>query len=327
MNQSISDNPFEIAGNCITDVAKLSFDIIKQIADSHPKGKEGGFGQVDITILSMIRHSAELLDAIGILVEKRALIPASSFVRAHFECLVSTRYMLKEDTVRRALSYSYFIYQRELSDMRLFDEESKEYEQFKKIKDKDLLIPSMKVNHEVYREQIKTCKGNMEANIYAEIREEVKRQKDLRKQRRKRRNNANLEKSQSSTKEIASTENNSEQLSGSSLKWYSLFDGPDSIQIMSYDLELGLSYERFYRDYSRFIHGNNNIQIQRTGASIRNIRIIPLRESGDIKEIGYLTLRAGWFIISDVLKYFDNMNFSQNNAKFGEIKRKFEQLF
>lgn len=99
-------------------------------------------GVVNLVIILFVRKIMEHLDAINILVEKSSFSQAKIILRTLLETIVSLKFILKEDTQKRASAYYLYHHYEEIDRMKNFDAKTKngqmlkgmlEDEKFKKI--------------------------------------------------------------------------------------------------------------------------------------------------------------------------------------------------
>lgn len=88
-------------------------------------------GLVNMVIMLFVRKIMEHLDAINILVEKSSFSQAKIILRTLLETIVSLRFILKEDTEKRAASYYLYHHYEEIERMKNFDETTKVGQMYK----------------------------------------------------------------------------------------------------------------------------------------------------------------------------------------------------
>ncbi len=88
---------------------------------------------VDTVIILFIRKIMEHLDAINILVEKSSFNQAEIILRTLLESVVSLRFILKEDTEKRAAAYYLYHHYEEIERMKCFDENTNDGKMYKKL--------------------------------------------------------------------------------------------------------------------------------------------------------------------------------------------------
>lgn len=88
-------------------------------------------GLVNMVIMLFVRKIMEHLDAINILVEKSSFSQAKIILRTLLETIVSLRFILKEDTEKRAAAYYLYHHYEEIDRMKNFDETTKVGQMYK----------------------------------------------------------------------------------------------------------------------------------------------------------------------------------------------------
>ena len=95
--------------------------------------ENNGDGFVDFVIVLFLRKIIEHLDAISILVEKSSFTQAKIILRTLLESVVGLRFILKEDTEKRAAAYYLYHHYEEIEKMRYFDESMSDGKMYKSI--------------------------------------------------------------------------------------------------------------------------------------------------------------------------------------------------
>lgn len=99
LQKNLASRQIEAATALLGELRNHGHRLFDRCAD-RPSG-----GDENMVILFLFYHLVEMLDAVGVLVSEAAVPPAQLMVRAEFEALLALKYVLKEDTVRRAHAY------------------------------------------------------------------------------------------------------------------------------------------------------------------------------------------------------------------------------
>lgn len=203
-----------------------------------PKGEEN----VDLAPLALYRHILEMTDAFEVLISNSCPTPTIPILRSTFEATLSLEYILESNEyyVVRSLCWLASYVNRRITlynSMLSSTQRGKEFASYIK-KDKSVIdIPNPPADG------VKSAIKNLENFLSREQFDEINLEFDS---------------------------------FGKSAKWYSLFDGPKSLQELSYHLEKHVQYEFLYRQWSSVTHAldfSKFLGISESGESgIRGIR-------------------------------------------------------
>lgn len=124
MNVALKDG-CDLIGSIIVKYGEILNEIRYRESD------DDGF--VDTVIILFIRKIMEHLDAINILVEKSSFTQAKIILRTLLESVISLRFILNEDTEKRAAAYYLYRHYEEIERMKCFDENTKDGKMYKKL--------------------------------------------------------------------------------------------------------------------------------------------------------------------------------------------------
>jgi hypothetical protein len=99
LQKSLVKQRIDAAVALIGELRNHGHHLFERCADQPAGGDE------NMVILFLFYHLVEMLDGIGVLVSEAAIPPAQLLARAEFESLLALKYVLREDTVRRAHAY------------------------------------------------------------------------------------------------------------------------------------------------------------------------------------------------------------------------------
>lgn len=138
----------------LEDICKLIGSIIVKYGEilneiQYKESSDDGF--VDTVLILFVRKVMEHLDAINILVEKCCFSQAEIILRTLLETIVSLKFILKEDTEKRAAYYLYHHYE-EIEKMKYFDDRTDEGKVLKS-----------NMGEERFKETFEKCKKKKEA--------------------------------------------------------------------------------------------------------------------------------------------------------------------
>lgn len=174
-------------------------------------------------IAPIFRHMLELLDGIGVLVRSSSGYPGFNLLRGVLEAFMSMRYILQEDSERRALAYRLLEIHRQIAIEKIATEGTPERAQF---------IAKM--------ERDDFTKDTFELTVLAGAAESVgEKEAALRSER---------------FAPIEAEFQAAKKKTGRNPAWYSLFGGPPSLEQLANRVGLSLSYELLYRHWSEAVH-------------------------------------------------------------------------
>lgn len=190
------------------------------------KGKEGQRNEIDLAVPLLFRHIIELIDAVAVQVKVGVIVPTKVQLRALLEAQMSLEYMLEKDRKRRAACFLIVDHYRKLNFYKKLAADTVEHKKLAAdLKEHGDFLP----NFSPVRAADGAVKNqeHLVANpIYAEVRKEY----------------------------LARTNQNTKNLD---IKWYALYDGPNSVIWLARRLKKFDVYEFFYRAWSNPTHGTD----------------------------------------------------------------------
>ena len=250
-----ADDLNEIIGKfsfLINDAVNFGTHLIKWDADKKREGDE------HLPPVLFLRNIIELLDSISILIKNSSIDPCKPLLRSLLENTFGLLYMLEKDTDQRSLSYFVWHTHKNLKFYEKLNSSTQSGKQFKKELEKDKLLPS----HDDFFDKpvLSVAKKNAEDLLqlpkYRPIEIEYQ--------------------NKSATKKNPS--------------WYSLFNGPDNIELLAKYLNLHASYEILYRGFSGNVHATNIFQKKIVPNADGSIAIVQIRYPGDAQSVTQNTL-------------------------------------
>ncbi|MGA2622544.1 MAG: DUF5677 domain-containing protein [Bacteroidota bacterium] len=189
------------------------------------------FAEVDsserhrIVFMMLLRQFLELLDAISILVRQSSIDPCKPVLRSMFEIFLSFEYMLQEDTKKRANAFVVAYIYSVLRDYRKADPSTAEgKEHIRKIMSNQKFPVSSSPTNPDWATNIQMLETELALPDYEETR-----------------------------KEYISLQAKTHGYP----RWYSLYDGPRSIEQLAARVKLSALYESHYRVWSGPLHGTD----------------------------------------------------------------------
>ena len=241
----------EIASPLLQELVNYATNAFARCATS-TSGRE----DEDSAVLTLYLHIIEMTDGVEVLVSQSCPAPAIPLVRSSFEALLSIKYILEEDYVRRSLSWLVDYAHKRLAFYESIDPSTDRGKAFQKpLRDHEYeamqnvpLPPQAEVQKRITNWRDFLAKPHIRPI-------EVEFQKCKGKGKRKRRPN-----------------------------WYKLFGGPGSLFELAHHLKRGVDYEVLYRHWSSIAHAHDLsrfITVTTEGeAAIRG-----LRDPSKIKEV------------------------------------------
>lgn len=175
----------------------------------------------DSVIIPMFRHLVELYDGIAVLTREGCSDSATPLLRSMLEAFLGLEYILKEDSVNRALAYRVCSAHSKLASYRKFNPKSEEYSRFQEILQGDSTAKNILPLSKDVEPLIENIENMLKKPDFKRIDTEWKRTK----------------------KKLKRTPN-----------WYSLFDGPTNLRLLSQIMGRAGWYEFLYRPWSAGVH-------------------------------------------------------------------------
>lgn len=207
----------------------------------------------DLPSVLFLRNFLENIDAISVLIKYSSIEPCKILLRTALENVFYLEYILQKDSKNRALA---FIVWNTINNNKLLiqaDSTSLEYKELLKKYQNDNLLKNAKppiIEHT--SELIKLGEKIFLLPKFLPIKEEY---------------------------------DNTKRLLRKKPAWYSLFDGPRTIEELANRVQLSALYEVLYRNWSGSIHGTNIIQGKFITGANQKHEIIQLRHPKDAQSI------------------------------------------
>jgi hypothetical protein len=219
-----------------------------------------GVGDDDVAPLYLYLHLVEMLDGVDVLVSQSCPLPGTLLLRSAFEAMISLEYILKEDTSRRSRAWLFHYVTKRRGAFDVLDPESQRGKSLRESLEREhpgIPLPS---------------KGDIELAAAPAVdflgREEYEEVKS----------------------EIAQYRRDHDRRSP---RWYALFGGPTSIELLARAVEKDALYQVLYRHWSGVAHAEDISRfITRTPSGQSAIR--PLRDPLDVPQVA--TLAASVFL-------------------------------
>lgn len=205
-------------------------------------------------VILSFRHIFELIDAISVLVKYSCIEPCKILLRSVFESVLTVKYILEKDTVKRGMAFMTCCWHLEINNLRKLNPKDNMHKQFlaKKRRDKYIKnVPLPKIPNA--KDRIIIIEDHLNSPEYIESEREFQRLKSAIKRKPK-------------------------GIPKKRFNWYSMYGGPANIEGLADYLELPLEYELLYRDWSGLVHGIDiimkNIEVvDQDRSSISQIRL------------------------------------------------------
>ncbi len=215
--------------------------------------------KVDATLF-VERQVIEFADAASVLLRRKCVDPCKPLVRGQIEAVMALAYIAQRDSARRSIQYAVAHYHARIDEHERQDESTLKGKAFRADLEKDEVFRGMRFEPYASADAIADLRGVLARPELAEVEAEWQRSHAERKARRK--------------------------AGGGSAKlyWYSLFDGPRTVQNLARSLAKGGWYEGVYRAYSGDTHADAAMQHIHT-ATDGSLILKPLRHPVDLVTI------------------------------------------
>jgi len=217
----------------------------------------------ELTPIMLIRHVLEILDSISVLYRQGCINSSEPLLRSLFEAILGINYILKEDTKRRALAYQISNQIQRLSTYRKIE--------------KSILQNSKFHSHKTRLEKLK---GGILSNSQ-QIQRKIK------------------------NKEVVKIINEWYRVRNFQKRnpnWFSLFEGPQSIQALAGELGYRDWYDSLYRKWSTGVHATDTFNnIVRQG---QRAMILGLRDQRNLQAYSSLALSMAITTYRSAIQYF-----------------------
>ena len=216
------DNLLSMFSSKLSLLSNYGLELLKQITQVVPLKTEY------IPIVLSLRHTMELLEGISALIKNQLADPSLLLLRGMFESIIQTSYILDKDTEKRGVTFMYFDLLNNIDWHEKIDASSQKGKAFLSSMKNDIYTGSMEFNKPAdFDANLAFLKKNRKLPHYSEVHEEYEKRK----------------------------------LSGKKVKkWFSLFDGPQSIEQVAVNIGLGGTYQILYRRLSEPTHGTGIIR-------------------------------------------------------------------
>ncbi len=236
----------------------------------HLDAASGGDETIPITL--SLRHILELLDSVSINLKESCVDPCKILLRAALESFFTIAYITETDSNRRAMAYMVGYAHQKIRTYRSFVPATDEGRRFQKSIQGDRLASKMELS--VSPDMVESAIANLESLVVKPLYKEA---------------NAEYERCKRARKGVP--------------YWYSLYNGPTSIEMLAEHLKLSAFYHMLYRQWSATAHGTEIIQgnISRTETGKGAIRQIRLPTEAQVLTV--LATSVGLEVIRAVISY------------------------
>jgi hypothetical protein len=249
----------------------------------------------DLPLILSLRHALDMLDAISILLKEGAADACKLQLRSMLEVLFGVRYMLQKDTDKRNMAFMVWHVNSRLKYCKRLDPKRDTGKQFRQALKKDywlraVEIPDMPEAEQELRSRIEDLEALLQEPEYAAAEAEYKRTQ-LESKRR-------------------------------SMPWYSLYDGPRSIEDLARAVGAEGLYEVMYRDWSGIAHATDIIHGRISpGEELGAAALHQIRHPGDAQTVLSYALPIGLHLIRVIfLHYCPERNRDFQEWYVGELR-------
>jgi hypothetical protein len=207
-------------GDCsdfIADQVKYGTLMFSQVLEDPEQG------EVTEIVIMLFRQMLHIMDSVSILVKDSSLDSCRLLLRSYIEHAIQYSYLIRQETVTRSMWYQFFNYRRELAWMQRIDASTVEGRTFRKDLEKDPLFTGLR-DSDYTSGAVAAYKRRLAQPDFRPIQLEYDR---MTKANRKPK------------------------------KWYSLYDGPQSLADLARATNMRVMYEMYYRRFSEHVHGND----------------------------------------------------------------------
>lgn len=227
-------------------------------------------GDEHVPIFLSFRHIFELLDSISILIKSSCVDPCKILLRSIFESSLTIEYLLEKDTSQRGMDFMVCYYHELLKFYRRWNPEDQMCKEFRQKLKADEVLKNMKIVE------------------FPDIKKEIEKRLKIFK----------LPKYSESEKEYESLRKES----SGRIKWYSLHDGPRSVQELAECLDRPGFYQILYHQWSPAVHGTDIIKDKISSDESGKVFVSQIRLPTAAQEI---TLFAVSFALANINIFID----------------------
>jgi hypothetical protein len=270
--------------SCLDNLNQYGLQLIKKYTEN-TSIKTG-----DIPIYMSLRHQMEIIDAIGVLISKGLADPCLTLLRSLFESFLQVEYILENDSEQRGRSFIYF-------------EKLKEIEWFEKLdisthKGKDFIA---KINNDKILTRDGFQKPPGSDQILSDLRAQLKTSEFLK----------------------IHTEFEKQRKSQKIKHWYSMFNGPQTLDQLAWVLKLSGTYEILYRHLSESAHSTGIIKGKIVAKDGKGF-MLGTRQADNIQFVFSITISLSCFMITRIIEN----KFPQARNEFKDFyTREIQDLF
>jgi hypothetical protein len=243
--EQLLGNLSQFLGECIRLLLVEAHRLVEANAATDGKHHHG-------TVLMLVRHLIEAIDGVSILASKGSAENCGPLMRSAFEAQIEIDYILQSDSERRGLAYQVGYAHRKIKMYRRYDRNDQSGQQFRQRLQGDSFADVFDRIPYNLGAMVKNLEQMLQRPEFAPIETEWQRLQTQRK--------------------------------GKDPEWYSLFNGPSSIEQMAYALKMGTLYEGLYRYWSDFVHPGGtltNAAMTKEGISV----IRPIRHPDGLENV------------------------------------------
>ncbi|MFH1288981.1 MAG: DUF5677 domain-containing protein [bacterium] len=191
-------------------------------------GQKGPLKTEYVPVVCSLRHTMELLEGIAVLIRNQLADPSMLLLRGVFESVIQTLFILDKDVEIRGRSFMYYDLLNQIDWIEKMDSSSQKGKELQAWIQKDIYLNgtnfSKPTDTDKHLSDLINQKGILD---YAVIHAEYENQK----------------------------------ANGRKIKnWFSLFNGPQNIEQVAADINLGGTYQIFYRHLSESVHGTGVVK-------------------------------------------------------------------
>ncbi len=223
----------------------------------------------DAAVLILYLHITEMVDGVEVLISQSCPTPAIPLIRSAFEAILAIEYILEKDIpekdyVNRSLAWLAAYTHERISSYERLDPATKKGQEYEKIRAKDQLSKTLEIfpalnKHQL--EQARSARATLEQMLAKPQFEQIETERKNHKGKP---------------------------------KWYQLFGGPSTLELLARYLNRGAEYEMFYRKWSATTHASDLSRfVERLSQADPTIRVIR-----DFREIRIISLYAASFILT-----------------------------
>jgi hypothetical protein len=259
-------------------------------------------GDAQVPAILMFRHLLGLLDAVSLLLRQSSIEPCDLLLRGIFESCLGLRYLLEKDTEKRALAFQVWHTHDRMKKHRRLDPSTPEGERYSRALQSGRLFANAAppdISHS--QTTLTKLKSGLKEPHIIEAENEYQRTRSKRKSAKK----------------------------PLTFPWYSLYDGPNTIEELASHLGFADLYEVFYREWSGPTHGTDVMvgKMVVVGGGPRIVELRNPKESQLVTQVAVALALGAYRVVVDrvvpekeeeLLKWYRDFSEFFNKNIFGE---------